>query len=246
MNRDIAKGLNYKSNYKICLFLITFLAGFSSVDLMLTYFSGGITLKRLIFTFVVFLIFWPTYYQYFKDLLYSFWGLSLFPFFYFLLNLISVLKFNDYYFHALALLSLLLIHLLLLYLASSPLYYPKVSWWEFDYRYRNDLPAQIVIEEKPYNIRITDMRRKVGSFASFAELQLGQVFCLKFQIKDKEYDFEIVIGSKAQKIIGRPFSYGFKFLLNSKESKKQYRALSLYWLTRERIRIDRKFKGENA
>jgi len=137
------------------------------------------------------------------------------------------------------------LHAVLLYLASSPVYYPRVSWWEFDYRYRNDAPARIEFEKLSYDARVTDIRRKAGSFNSFKELKLGDSVRFKMTFKNEKYDLKGIIGYKTQRVLGRPFSYGFQFILK-KEELPAYRRLDSDWKSREKVRIDQKFKKEST
>ncbi len=242
--RDLNKNINYKNGYKYVLFLILCIGFFFLLNLALELYKGRLSFIEFTIISVPSFFLFKFYYDAFKRLLYTFWGLSilvfLFIFYYFITSLLR----HTYPFQTLLFLSSLVLLGITLYLASSPVYYTKVAWWEFDYRYRADIDAQISFEGKRFKSRLTDVRRRGGSIATFEDFPLGTHLLICFDIDDQEFQLESVIGSKSKSIVGRPYSYGIKFLIASKENKSQYRHLSKLWDSKEKIRLNQKFEKE--
>jgi hypothetical protein len=127
------------------------------------------------------------------------------------------------------------------YILSSPIYYPRVMWWEYDFRYRTDLKVDIFSEatEKSES-RITDLRRNAGCIASFEEIKPGTII----KVESPRYFkgiLEVEIISKRIYSLGRPFSYGVKFCLNNPEEVSAYNDLLNFWKNESIERRQRKF-----
>jgi len=242
--RDLNKNINYKSGYKYVLFLILCIGFLFLLNLALELYNGRLSFIEFVIISLPSFFLFKFYYDAFKRLLYTFWGLSvlvfLFIFYYFITSLLR----QTYPFQTLLFLSSIILFSITLYLSSSPLYYQKVSWWEFDYRYRADIEAEISFENKRVQSRLTDVRRRGGSIATFEDFPLGTNLLICFKIDDQEFQLDSVIGSKSKSIVGRPFSYGIKFLVQNKEKKTQYKLLSRLWDSKEEIRLNQKFEKE--
>ncbi len=242
--RDLLKHFNYKQDHQSSLVLVMIVGFLFILNLGLELFF-----KRL--SFIEFLVIgtcsfylFKFYFSALKNLHYTFWGLSILvvPLVsYYLLT--SFLRETYTYQASLFLVSFVFLALTL-YFSSSPVYYPKVSWWEFDYRYRADIPAVIKKDEKQFSSRLTDIRRKGGSIASFENFELGEILNISFIIDKEEFSLLAVTGSKSQTIIGRPYSYGLKFNVKSKEEKQQYKKLYKLWLSQENLSLNKKFEKD--
>ncbi|MEX0798983.1 MAG: hypothetical protein WD025_06045, partial [Bacteriovoracaceae bacterium] len=79
---------------------------------------------------------------------YSFWGISMLLGLY-LLKVILKYTFIDYQIFILYLAFLAALFLFInCYIMSSPLFFPRVQWWEYDFRYRGDLKSFIKLPHK--------------------------------------------------------------------------------------------------
>jgi ribosomal protein S1 len=82
-----------------------------------------------------------------------------------------------------------------MYFLSSPIYYPRVSWWEYDFRYRDDLKIEVKSFEDVIDARLTDLRRQAGCVAIFEELKIGQEIKVQV-IKFDEATKRVSLGMK--------------------------------------------------
>lgn len=133
-----------------------------------------------------------------------------------------------------------------MYILSSPLYYPFVNWWEYDFRYRYDLKIKLkerINEDEEWNeVRLTDLRRGAGCVASFDDYKKGQVLELKCPAEHKTYYFKVEVMSKRQYSVGRPFHYGVSFMLESDHVKEDYQNFFDYWKRRKQAKRQLKFE----
>ncbi len=177
-----------------------------------------------------------------KELFYSFWTFSALLFL-FLLNKIlfsplPTMEIRLLYFLGLCLLGIEV------YILSSPIYYPRVSWWEYDFRYRTDLRVSIINENNKTDARVTDLRRSAACIASFEEFKVGQ----EIEIKSDSYfsgSLKLEIVSKRIYSLGRPYSYGVKFVLKNEEETSAYSDLLNLWRNETLRRRERKFTKQN-
>lgn len=96
------------------------------------------------------------------------------------------------------------------YLMFTPVYYPIVSWWEYDFRFRDEVKAQILKGSSSFEGRLSDLRRKAACLQSFEELNVGEQFTLMLP---HERSFEVEVMSKRRPSLGRPTIYGVRFIL---------------------------------
>ncbi len=244
--RDLLKKFNYKQDHQTSLFLILIIAGIFFLNLILELYYKRLSFIECLLIGIPVGYLFKYYYNSLKSLHYTFWGLSLavvpLQTYYFVTSMIR----NTYPHQSTLFLLSFIFLILVLYFSSSPVYYPKVSWWEFDYRYRADIDSKIIFNEKEHQGKLTDVRRRGGSIASFEDLKLGDRLNLNFSIKDKEFNVDSIVGSKSQSIIGRPYSYGIKFHIKSKEDKENYKILHAHWREKENLKMNQKFEKDNS
>lgn len=128
--------------------------------------------------------------------------------------------------------------ILALYELSSPLYFPRVPWWEYDFRYRSDLSVLI---DGTYPGRLTDLRRFAGGLVSFQHFDIQQKIQLKVESKD-----EIIIATvlaKREILVGRGLVYGIKFSKQSSKEKQNYLLLAREWKKRHKKKWEEKRKS---
>ncbi len=183
-------------------------------------------------------IFYRFYYLSVRKVYYSFWMMSFFTLLFIISGLFSSLSTYN---------SLLLFYLYLFacfsiiaqsYLLFSPIYYPIVRWWEYDFRYRDDLKIKVLETDGSISEgRLTDLRKNAGCVVSFQELGVGTSLEITFQSETVQYKFFIEIMSKSEYSIGRPPRYGVKFLCKTKEEEENFKIFSQYW------NLERKYKN---
>ena len=169
-----------------------------------------------------------------KDLLYTYWTLSVVFILYVLFSLFQA----QYHFGANTLVFIYLLSLVLLfmqmYVLSSPVYYPRVKWWEYDFRYRHDLKVSAVCEGINVEARLTDLRRGAGCVVSFEEFNVGNTIKVKHISQDQMFIAEAKIVSKREYTMGRGITYGVKFNISNSDERKVLSEFSDLWKREQR------------
>ena len=172
---------------------------------------------------------------------YSFWGISFLLGLY-LLKVILKYTFIDYqifilYFGFLAVLFLGIN----CYIMSSPLFFPRVQWWEYDFRYRGDLKSFIKIGDKIIESRVTDLRRDAACVESFEAIDLDSKIDLEVEHDGSIYMAPATVKTSKEIIKGRPIRYGIVFDLKNEEFRSSYQTLKKLWAKNKKVKIRRKF-----
>ena len=159
-------------------------------------------------------------YKALKNLFYTYWVFSFLLALYILRTLVIALQTEGgeglFLLSSLALILLSLSGLALF----SPLYFPRTSWWQMDFRYRGDLIIEIFRKtqnEGPLKGRLTDIRRQSASILSFAIFDLGEKIALNIRCKYEEYKLEAEVVNIRETLAGRGIVYGLKLKLSSKD-----------------------------
>jgi hypothetical protein len=116
-----------------------------------------------------------------------------------------------------------------MYQLSSPIYYPRFNWWEYDFRYRDDLKIKVKNEESEHDARLTDLRRHAGCVALFEEINIGKEIVVSAKIENESVNLRGIVMSKRRELLGRPYIYGIQFKFDSKTNKKRYSHLMKLW-----------------
>lgn len=196
---------------------------------------------RLGVRLVFFLWFAKPYYKTIKHRYYTYWTFSVILFFH------LVYKIYEQYFiqnndHIAVLYFMAVIFLVVkMYILSSPLYYPQISWWEYDFRYRDDLKIAVKSKEIEYSARLTDLRRHAGCVAMFEDLKLGEEIIVSAAVDEENVLLRCVVMSKRRDVIGRPLIYGVQFKFDSKSNKKRYVSLVRLWKKQKNSKRKMKF-----
>jgi len=188
-----------------------------------------------------FLWFAKPYYKTIKHRYYTYWTFSVILFFYLLYKVYEqyyVLN-NDH----IAILYILATVILVfkMYILSSPLYYPQISWWEYDFRYRDDLKISVKSNENEFSARLTDLRRQAGCVAMFEDLKLGEEILVNAALDEDNVLLRCIVMSKRRDVIGRPLIYGVQFKFDSKSNKKRYVSLERLWKKQKNSKRKMKF-----
>jgi len=241
--RDIAKNLTFKKDYRLSLFLyffmmISFYVAFVAEVIWLRPISWIMQIGILMFA----LIYFKLYYQALKELYYSFWGLTTlyagYAFFCYFKSLTYGSLSIPTYGYFLSLTALLVIA----FIMSSPVYYPIFNWWEVDFRFRSDLKGYVEIGGHSHECRVSDLRRWAGCLMVFSDFELPAYGNLHIDLAGEKLVLPVAIATKSEAIPGRGFSYGFKFLIQNKEVGKTYQKLMQYWHSSSKHKLQEKFK----
>ena len=183
-------------------------------------------------------IFYRMYFKTVKELYYTFWTLSFLLLIYLVIGIIQ----GMYLYSSLGLAYLYVLAIIMLamevYILSSPLYFPRINWWEYDFRYRNDVKITVKNQDDEYEGRLSDIRRGAGCVALFQQLKIGTTCFIKVK-DDNEKDsfrFEVEVMSKRSYSVGRGYNYGVRLVLSTQDEKNAYNDFLKEW------NQDRKFK----
>jgi hypothetical protein len=177
---------------------------------------------------------------------YAYWTISLAVFVYLLLDILRY-TFIDYNILVLYIGFLSLIFLFInFYVMSSPLFFPRVQWWEYDFRYRGDLRSIVKYDEKSINSRLTDLRRNCACVEGFDFIPLESDIKVELEFDDKSYSLGGKLKTIRSIVPGRPFRYGIKFDFENDESKKCYVELLNIWKKNKQVKLRSKFTQEEA
>jgi hypothetical protein len=173
---------------------------------------------------------------------YAYWTISLGVFIYLLLDILRY-TFIDYNILVLYISFLSLIFLFInFYVMSSPLFFPRVQWWEYDFRYRGDLKSIVNFDGKPLNSRLTDLRRNCACVEGFDFIPLESNVSFEVEYDNKSYVLEGKLKTIRNIVPGRPFRYGIKFNFKKDESKRNYQQLLTIWKKNKQVKLRNKFK----
>jgi hypothetical protein len=127
------------------------------------------------------------------------------------------------------------------YLLGSPLYFPRIQWWEYDFRYRGELKAKAFIDKGEFEIRVADLRRGCLSFLSFEKILLGDVVEIKVSFAGTEYAIKGRLKTLREDIPGRPIRYGISLILEEESERKSLQHLKKLWKKNKKAILRRKF-----
>ncbi len=165
-----------------------------------------------------------------KSLYYSFWTFSSALFLF-----VGVSTYHSFviagahgpfYFYLLAL-ALFIVELISLH---SPIYYPLINWWEYDFRFRSEIKIRVITKlGDEFDGRLTDLRRMAGCVVLFEELKSTDI--IKIVTKDKFHEIQIngEVISKRNPLPGRGIQYGVRFLYQGTDEKKSISDFVKYW-----------------
>ena len=173
---------------------------------------------------------------------YAYWGIS------FILSLYilrAVLQYTFIDYNALILYFSFLSFIFLainVYIMSSPIFYPRVQWWEYDFRYRGDLKAITEVENQTLESRLTDLRRDAACIELFEILEIGSRIAVTVEVDDIKYQIPAIIKTRTQLIPGRPWRYGIKIDFMDNQHKSEFAELKRKWSNITKVKIRNKFK----
>lgn len=197
-----------------------------------------------LFQLILVLVAYNFYFNALSNLFYSFWNISALLFVYYFVSLTrNFLVVGHPMIGGLFLLSLIFL-LVACFIVSSPLYYPQVHWWEYDFRFRADIRCSAEIDGHQFRGRLSDLRRGAACLELFNHTQVGQPIQINLEILNQNFTLFAEIRSKREPIIGRSIIYGIKFINNDLEQKQRLKLLTNYWRESKKIKIRNKFASQ--
>jgi len=190
----------------------------------------------------IILIFYKLFFQTVRNLFYTYFSFLFVVYVYLAIGLIQAL----FIYHNRTLVDLNLLTMIILsvecYMLSSPIYFPRVNWWIYDFRYRHDLPITITVGEGNNEIegRLTDLRRYAGCVLLFEDLEIGSV--LHINTSDIAVPLTAEVMSKHVYSMERGLSYGVKFNFESPKEKKRFDYFSRYFKKNGRLKLSSNFQ----
>jgi hypothetical protein len=201
--------------------------------LLMAFLVEGILNVEIISMFVkvfITLVFYKLFFKTLSDLYYSFWTFSIGLSVFIIGNLYSIITMQSnlqlFYLYLIS----LIILLVQMYILLSPIYYPRVSWWEYDFRYRDDLKVNLNLDDIKSEARLTDLRRGAGCLSSFTDIEVGKTVTVLATNGVKEFSFLVEIMSRRQYSLGRPASHGVRFIFNDEYQESDYDEFYSFWI----------------
>lgn len=241
--------MNLKLNLQNSFDKVKLLTLLQAVFVVLGFLSEA-TIKQILlnFTFlfqiIILLVTFNFYYIALKNLFYSFWNISFILMLFYIFGMIRNLLFGTPIIGVLYFGSIILM-IIACYIISSPLYYPRFHWWEYDFRYRTDLKCQVDAEGLHSIGRISDMRRGAACVELFKSMTVGQRIQISLEILNQSYTLFAEVRSKREPIIGRSTIYGVKFISTDLEQRQRLKFITNYWNESKKIKIRNKFALTN-
>lgn len=218
------------------LVLIAFVAE-ALVTHSVIYFSFLFQLVLLLFTY-------NFYYKALSNLYYSYWNISFILAIYYLVAMTRNFLVIDSPLIGLLFFVSLIFLIMNSYIISSPLYYPRVHWWEYDFRFRADIRCEAEIDGQQFRGRLSDLRRGAACLELFNHTQVGQPIQINLEILNQNFTLFAEVRSKREPIIGRSIVYGIKFVNSDLEQRQRLRLLTNYWHESKKIKIRNKFAAQ--
>lgn len=129
-----------------------------------------------------------------------------------------------------------------LYIMSSPIFFPRTLWWEYDVRYRSDLKIGVELHNasqvESFTGRMTDIRRSAACVVLFQDIPLKKKIFIKTNHDNRSMELPAVVLSKREYSFGRGITYGVKFLLKTNEEKKLFKNFSIEWAAHRNKKLE--------
>jgi hypothetical protein len=194
-----------------------------------------------IFQFILLLVAYNFYYSALTNLFYSYWNMSVVFGVYYLVSMSrNFLVLGNPLIGLLFFFSLIFL-LISCYIVSSPLYYPRFHWWEYDFRFRADIRCWVEVDGKQFRGRLSDLRRGAACLELFNHMSVGHPVQISVEILDQNFTLFAEVRSKREPIIGRSIVYGVRFINSDLEQKQRLKFLTNYWNESKKIKIRNKF-----
>ena len=197
-----------------------------------------------IFQLILLIASFNFYYNALSNLYYSYWNISLVLAIYYLVSLTRNFLVVGHPSIGMLFVFSLAFLIIACYMISSPLYFPRVHWWEYDFRFRADIRCSVEVDGHQYRGRLSDLRRGAACLELFNHTQIGQPIQINLEILNQNFTLYAEVRSKREPIIGRSIIYGIKFVNNDLEHRQRLRLLTNYWHESKKIKIRNKFAAQ--
>ena len=210
---------------------VKFLTIIQFVMVLIAFVSEALATKQVfyfsfIFQLVVLLIAFNFYYNALSNLFYSFWNMSVIFAIYYLVSMIRNFAVMDYFMIGF-LFSISLASLIMAcYIISSPVYFPRVNWWEYDFRFRADIKCHAEVDGHQVKGRISDLRRGAACLELFHNMPVGHPLQIHLEVLNQNFTLFAEVRSKREPILGRAMIYGIKFINYDLEQIQRLRLLT--------------------
>lgn len=205
------------------------------------FYLGRVRFFGFLVRVILILYFYSLYKKTLQNLLYTFWSFTFFCAIFFAIgvvqNSLGEIRPELLVFYSLGL-ALLMVEA---YIMGSPIYFPRVRWWEYDFRYRGDLKIEVIHADRPFQGRLMDVRRSAGGLILFEEFELKDKLLIKVVLPDREVRLPARIFSKREPVVGRGVHYGVGFELESPFEKRTYALLRKFWKNHFSMRLKLKY-----
>jgi len=234
--------LNLQNSYDKVKFLTILQFAFVLIAFVTeAFFLRSVLNFSFIFKFIFLIFSFNFYYSALSNLYYSFWNISLVLAIYYLVSFSrNALVLNNPMTATLFLLSLAFLGIAC-YIISSPLYYPRFHWWEYDFRFRADIRCWVDAGGEQFRGRLSDLRRGAACLELFKSLPVGYPIQINIQILNQSFTLFAEVRSRREPIIGRSIIYGIKFVNPDLEQKQRLKFLTNYWNESKKMKIRNKF-----
>lgn len=197
-----------------------------------------------IFQLILLVACYNFYYSALSNLYYSYWNISLILAIYYLVSLMRNFFVVGHPMIGILFFFSLIFLVTACYIISSPLYFPRVHWWEYDFRFRADIRCSVDLDGHQFTGRLSDLRRGAACLELFSHTQIGQPIQINLEILNQNFTLFAEVRSKREPIIGRSIIYGIKFVNQDLEHKQRLRLLTNYWHESKKIKIRNKFAAQ--
>lgn len=204
-------------------------------------FTQSVLNFSFIFQFILLMVTFNFYFNALTNLYYSYWHISFILAIYYLVSLSRNFLVIGHPFVGILFLFSLIFLFVAGYIISSPLYYPRVHWWEYDFRFRADIRCWVEIDGALHRGRVSDLRRGAACLELFHHLPIGQSVQINLEALNQSFTLFAEVRSKREPILGRSIVYGIKFQNSDLEQKQRLRLLTNYWDETKKIKIRNKF-----
>lgn len=127
------------------------------------------------------------------------------------------------------------------YIISSPLFFPRVRWWEYDFRYKSELKVEVETGDQLCPGRLTDLRREAGCVVTFTNFRIGDHLIVHVNADGQVHKLKAKIFTSKEYTAGRGITYGVKFSLQEAEDREQFEILRRSWKENKKARLRNRF-----
>jgi hypothetical protein len=236
------KNLNLQNSYH----KVKFLTLLQFIFVIIAFISEATITHSLLnfsflFQFIILMVIFNFYFNALANLFYSYWNISLILAIYYFVALTRNFLVIGHPFIAILFTFSLIFLFVACYIIASPLYYPRVHWWEYDFRFRADIRCWVEFDGQQFRGRLSDLRRGAACLELFNHIQVDEQIQINLEILNQNFTLAAEVRSKREPIIGRSIIYGIKFVNVDLEQKQRLRLLSNYWQESKKIKIRNKF-----